>query len=212
MERNDGKRNEMTQGLRFFMGSVGVLLLLATGCKKAPAPHTDQPQDRLLFDWGQALASGDKQAAMAFYDLDLRQRLDFWNKEMKPLNNPIKQLELLTANRARLGEKAALETVGDEAWKELGGEAWAKELAEGQCASGLPSPSDARPSVAPVPVKAMGQDLGQWAFDLQRDVAWAPAFRVSCPSGASFWVQMVKRHRATGEAVDPPLKLLRVVP
>src|SRR5438105_14508496 len=98
--------------------AMGACLLVGAGCAKPKQPNTDSAEDKLLFEWGQALLAGDKQDTLKFYDLELRQKLELWDKTLKPVNNPVTQASLFQQNQPRLGEKAALETVGEEAWAE----------------------------------------------------------------------------------------------
>jgi hypothetical protein len=182
---------------------------LAAGCQKQRGPNTNQPEDKLLYAWGQALAAGDRDAALKFYDLELRQKLEFWDKTLRPLNDPAKQGAQLAAALPRLGDAAALDTVGGEAWDEVKGELWAQELSDGKCVSGAPSKDDVGRGVIPKERKEMGQELGMWVFDLRNGIGWAPAFRVNCPKEGSFWIQMAKR-KTVDPNMEPPLKIVRV--
>ncbi len=184
---------------------------LLSACQKARQPNTKQPEDKLLFDWANALASGDRDAALKLYDLELRQKLELWEHDMKPLNDPAKQAVVLAAALPRLGEAAALGTVGDEAWGEARDKPWTQEVADGKCVSGAPSKDDVGRGVVPKERKEMGQELGMWVFELHNSIGWAPAFRVNCPkSGASFWVQMARRKKADPNGAEPPLKMIRI--
>jgi hypothetical protein len=193
-----------------YFTAIGLVLALA-GCKSRRGPNTDSPEDKLLFNWGQALVAGDKSLALTYWDLDLRQKLEAWEKQLKPLNNPEKQTALLATLAPRLGDAAALATVGDEAWAEVKDAAWRDELADGKCKTAAPDADDVRGGrgVIPKERKEMGQDLGAWVFDLRTAINWAPAFRVRCPSGSSFWIELAQRKRAD-PAVEQPLKILQV--
>src|SRR4051794_14568939 len=86
------------------------------GCQKPKAPNTDSDEDKLLFAWGQSVLAGDKAESLKYYDLELRQKLEFWDRTLKPVNNPVTQASLLAQAMPRLGETQALQSVGDEAW------------------------------------------------------------------------------------------------
>src|SRR2546423_1872377 len=73
--------------------SLSVLLLAASalgpGCKEGARPNTTQPEDKLLFELGNAAVAGDKKASLALYDLELRQKLELWDKMLKPEKNQL---------------------------------------------------------------------------------------------------------------------------
>ena len=188
-----------------FLGAV----LGAAACQKARAPNTAQPEDKLLFDWGQLLVVGDKDGALGLSDLEARQKLEFWDKVLRPLNSPTKQAAELLANLPRLGDPAALKTVGQEAFQEVKDQPWIAELADGKCVSGAPSKDDIGRGVIPKERKEMNQELGMWVFELRTSLVWAPTFRVKCPKGDTFWIQLAQRKR-TDPAKEPPLKVVRV--
>jgi hypothetical protein len=194
----------------FLMGCLLAAVAVDTGCRKARGPNTSQPEDQLLFEWGGVVASGDREEALKLYDLELRQKLQFWDSDMRPLNDPNKQMTVLQAALPRLGEAAALTTVGAEAWNEVKDQPWIKEVAEGKCVSGVPSKDDIGRGVVPKERKEMGQELGMWVFELRNAIGWAPAFRVNCPSGESFWVQMARRKKIDPNGAELPLKIIRV--
>ena len=202
-----------TTVLRSVLRSTVVLLLGAVlgagACQKARAPNTAQPEDKLLFDWAQLLVVGDKDGALGLTDLEARQKLEFWDKTLKPLNSPTKQAAELQANLPRLGDPAALKTVGQEAWQEVKDQPWIAELADGKCVSGAPSKEDIGRGVVPKERKEMSQELGMWVFELRTSLTWTPTFRVKCPKGDTFWIQLAQRKR-TDPAKEPPLKVVRV--
>jgi hypothetical protein len=186
-----------------------VAAIAAGGCSKTRGPNTTSAEDKLLFDWAQPLASGDREAAMKFWDLEVRQRLELWDKQLKPLNDPQKQADILAAALPRIGDAAALQTVGREAWDEVKDGPWHEELADGKCTTAPPDKDDIGRGVLPKERKEMPQELGMWVFETRTQVHWAPAFRVRCPSGESFWVQMAQRKR-TDASSEAPLKIVRV--
>jgi hypothetical protein len=186
---------------------IGILCLLGA-CSRQKGPNTNNPEDKVLFDFAQALSAGDRTAAMLYYDLPLRQKLELWDKNLRALPQPAEQLKVLQANTPRLGEAAALDTVGREAWDEVKDSPWAAELAEGKCVSGAPSKDDIGRGIVPKERKEMGPELGAWVYDLRTSIHWSPAFRVNCPKSGSFWVQLAQRKKADDKA-DPPLLLVR---
>ena len=189
---------------------VFLSLVMAMGCTKPKAPNTAAPEDKLLFEWGQMLLAGDKSGTLKFYDLELRQKLEFWDKTMKPVSNPTTQAGLLQTNLPRLGEAAAVMTTGDEAWAEVKDQPWVQELADGKCISGPPGKDDIGKGMIPKERKEMPQELGMWVFELRTSVNWAPAFRVSCPKTGGFWVQLSQRKKDVATGDDSPLKVVRI--
>src|SRR5438270_3702761 len=108
--------------------AMGACLLVGAGCAKPKQPNTDSAEDKLLFEWGQAVLAGDKVETLKFYDLELRQKLQFWDSTLKPVNNPTTQAGLLAQNLPKLGEPTALQSAGDDAWGEVKDAAWAQEV------------------------------------------------------------------------------------
>ena len=194
------------------MGLFLILSMSAACDFGKPKPNTGNPEDKVLFDLGQALAANDKKTALTLYDLEFRQRMDLWDQTLKSVQNQDKQAELLKANEPRLGDAAALVTTGSEAWAEVQGQPWAEELASGKCVSGPPSKDDLGRGVVPKEdPKKMNQDVGAFVFNLRTMVNWSPVFRVNCPKGGTtFWVQLAQRKK-TDPAQEPPLRIVRIM-
>jgi hypothetical protein len=178
------------------------LVVAAAACKPS-APAT--PEDKLLRDLGNALTSNDRNAAVALYDLEVRQKLEFWETNLKNLHKQDDQLAAYQAGAPRLGDAAALVTVGEEAWEEARGKPWAEELAAGKCAIAPPATEDLGRGVMPKEdPKKMSAEVGRFVFELRTAVAALAAFRVNCPGGGTFWVEMSQRKKTDA------LKLVRL--
>ena len=197
---------------RFTISILSSVLLL--GACAIKGPNTSAPEDKLLYDLGNLLMVQDKNTGLGLYDLDVRQRWELWDSTLKPLAKKMdEQAAAFAAAAPRLGDQAALMTVGNEAWLELQQPfVDAPELAAGRCVSGPPSKEDIGRGIMPKEdEKKMAAEVGQFVFGLRTSVNWTPAFRVTCAkSGTSFWVQMSQRKKGP-DGAEQPLKLLRVL-
>ncbi|MSP63853.1 MAG: hypothetical protein EXR72_26605 [Myxococcales bacterium] len=188
------------------------ILGFTSGCQKAKGPNTSAPEDKLLFELGGKLAANDKEGALKLYDLDARQRTELWERTIKLTKKAEDQNTAVVNNTPRLGDAAALASVGDEAWKEITALApgWAQELADGKCVSGAPGREDIGKWVIPKEKEGMPQELGLFVFNLRTALTWVPALRAHCPSG-DFWIQLAQRKKSD-PSLDQPLLVLRVAP
>jgi hypothetical protein len=174
------------------------IVLLCTGCRSgggtAPRP---------LVDAAKKLAAQDRAGAVGLYDLDYRLRSELWQTTIKPQKDLKSQVAALQASAPRLGDQAALVTVGDEAFKELVTVAGplAGELADDRCAAAPLGKDDLGRWETPHELEGMGPELGRFVFEL-RTAASTSAVRAQCPSG-SLWLELAQRKGG-------PLQLVRL--
>jgi len=191
-----------------------LIVVAVAGCK-SKGPNTPSPEDTLLWELGNKLVANDRDGVIARYDLDGRQRTELWEKTIRKLAKPEDQNAALAAARPRLGEPAALVTVGEEAYRELDNvvaAATAQDLADGKCVSRPPDAGDIGRWVMPKEQQGMPQELGLYAFETRTAFDWVPALRVRCPTG-ELWAQMARRKdRREKDPLDKehPLRMLRV--
>jgi hypothetical protein len=146
--------------------------------------------------------------AVDLYDVEMRQKLDVYEDVTRAPGD--QRLKLFEAAQPRIGDAAALDMLRAELTSELLRGEFAKALVSGKCAWGLPSAQDGDLYAGheiPQPKPEMGQKIGMFVFELNKDIAVMTKGRVQCPSGASAWVQLVKRKGA-----NAPFKILRIQP
>jgi hypothetical protein len=158
---------------------------------------------RPLVDAAKKLLGQDKAGAVSLYDLDYRQRSELWQTMIKPQKDVKGQVAALQASTPRLGDQAALVTVGEEAFRELVtvGGPLAAELAEDRCAAAPLGKDDLGRWETPREQEGMGPELGRFVFEL-RTAASTSAVRAQCPSG-SLWLELAQRKSG-------PLQLVRL--
>jgi hypothetical protein len=186
--------------------TVALVLLGAAACSRKPALPTGPEQD-VVRELASHLAAGPG-GAVELYDLELRQRADLFEEITRAGGD--ERVRILTAARPRLGEPAALETLRAEVRSELGRTDAAAALAKGDCAWGAPSSQDVDLYAAhdlPKPKPEMGPEIGMFLYQLSREIGYMTKGRVSCPGGASIWLQLAKR-RGEGK----PLRIVRILP
>ncbi|HJZ86270.1 MAG TPA: hypothetical protein VKN99_13915 [Polyangia bacterium] len=181
-----------------------LVALTMFGCGKAKAVPKGPEQD-LVAELGNALAA-DPRKVTALWDVEIRQQVDLFEDITRaPGTERVKMLE---AAQPRLGEAAALDTLRAEVSGELFA-AFRVALVKGGCVWGPPAPGDLELYTSkhelPKPKPEMGQHIGQFLFDLQRQIGYITSGRVTCPDGTSAWVQLVKR-KGGGNS----LRILRV--
>ena len=185
--------------------TVVVALVSCTGHKGpviVPGPEQDVVQKL-------ALAITDQpRRAVDLYDVELRQKPDVYEDVTRAPGE--QRLKLFEAAQPRIGDVAALDMLRAELTSELLRGEFAKSLVGGKCAWGLPSAQDGDLYAGheiPQPKPEMGQKIGMFVFELNKDIAVMTKGRVQCPGGTSAWVQLVKRKGA-----NAPLKILRIQP
>ena len=179
-----------------------VTALLVAGCAREAAPRG--PEQELIARLGLLVTQG-AEAVATLYDLEIRQKADLFD-EIARAPGP-DRLKILEAARPRLGEEAALGTLRAEIASEIGAPL-RTALARGGCSYGPALPADVTRYAhfeLPRPTPEMGPRIGQFLFDLHREIGYITSGRVSCPGGASAWLQLVKR-----KGRQEPLRILRI--
>jgi hypothetical protein len=179
-------------------------VLALAACRSAAPPPAGREHDLVS---RLAVAVLEPQRLADLFDLELRQRADLF-AEITAAPGP-ERLRVLEAARPRMGDTAALETLRAEATAELR-TPLRQALAGKTCRFGPPAPEDVNRYDRfdlPEPKPEMGPHVGQFLFDLRKEIGYITKGRITCAGGVSAFAQLVKRRGA-----DKPLKILRIAP
>jgi hypothetical protein len=184
-----------------------MVALVLIGCgKKGPVIIAGPEQD--VVSHLAAAITDQPRKAVELYDLELRQKIDLYQEVTAAPGE--QRLKLFETAQPRIGDVAALDTLRAELSSELLRGEFAKSLIGNKCAWGLPSQQDGDlyanyelPQAKP----EMGQKIGMFVFELNKDITVVTKGRVSCPGGVSAWMQLVKR-----KGPNAQLKILRIKP